>query len=497
MMIGESWAQIGSSIAGLMFALATLQQFFPHQLRVTLEQFVLASLQQFSFVQKFCDKLVSFFSPYIQITFPEYSGYWDNQAYTAIETYVGARSTTTAAQLKGSMIKNSKALVLTRDDRKVSDEFQGVKVWWVLYPSTSSEDKYYQLIFHRRHRDLVTGPYLDYVLEEGKAIESRNKQRRLYTNNPSENWISYKKNLWSDIAFENPSTFETLALNPKKKEEIVNDLVKFSTSKEYYTKLGKPWKRGYLLYGPPGTGKSTMIAAMANLLNYDIYDLELTTVKNNTELRKLLAQTSSKSIIVIEDIDCSLEVTGQRKKERAKDSENLGHDMNCKKEKEFKKEEASKVTLSGLLNFIDGTWSACGTGRIFVFTTNHVGKLDPALIRRGRMDLHIELSYCSFEAFETLAKNYLDLDSHDLFEKIGNLLKETDMTPADVAENLMPKREKKDPDSCLQSLIKALEVAKENAKLKADKEKSLKVKKEGRTKKFFTSLIKKKWLFQA
>ncbi|KAE8689293.1 P-loop containing nucleoside triphosphate hydrolases superfamily protein [Hibiscus syriacus] len=486
-MMMNSWAQIGSTVAGLMFTLATLQQFFPHQLRVSLQQFVLASLQQFSFVQKLCDNLVSFFSPYIQITFPEYSGYWSNQAFTAIETYVGALSATKASLLKGSLIKNSKALVLIRDDRKVSDEFDGVKVWWILdpSPSTSSEDKYFQLTFHRQHRDLITGPYLDHVLEQGKAIEARNKQRRLYMNNPSDNWSSYKKNLWSDIAFENPATFQTIAMDPKKKEEIINDLVSFIKAKEYYMKLGKPWKRGYLLYGPPGTGKSTMIAAMANLLNYDIYDLELTTVKNNTELRKLLTETSSKSIIAIEDIDCSLDVTGERRKERSKSNE--------KDQKNPVNENTSKVTLSGLLNFIDGTWSACGTGRIFVFTTNHINKLDPALTRRGRMDMHIELSYCSFEAFKMLAKNYLDLDSHELFEKIGILLKETEMTPADVAENLMPKREKKDPDSCLKSLIQALEDAKEKAKPKAEKEKT----KEERGKKFYASLIKKRWLFQA
>ncbi|KAE8691555.1 P-loop containing nucleoside triphosphate hydrolases superfamily protein [Hibiscus syriacus] len=490
-MMIDSWAQIGSTIAGLMFTLATLQQFFPHQLRVSLQQFVFASLQRFSFVQKLCDHFVSFFSPYIQITFPEYSGFWSNQAFSAIETYVGALSTTKASLLKGSLIKNSKALVLTRDDLKVSDEFDGVKVWWILDPSpstSSSEDKYFQLIFHRQHRDLVTGPFLDHVLEQGKAIKARNKQRRLYTNNPSDNWSSYKKNLWSDIAFENPATFQTIAMDPKKKEEIINVLMSFSKAKEYYMKLGKPWKRGYLLYGPPGTGKSTMIAAMANLLNYDIYDLELTTVKNNTELRKLLTETSSKSIIVIEDIDCSLDVTGERKKERSKTNE--------KDQKSPVNENTSKVTLSGLLNFIDGTWSACGTGRIFVFTTNHINKLDPALIRRGRMDMHIELSYCSFEAFKMLAKNYLDLDSHELFEKIGILFKETEMTPADVAENLMPKREKKDPDSCLESLIEALSDAKEKAKSKTEKEKTTKIKEE-RGKKFYASLIKKRWLFQA
>ena len=120
--------------------------------------------------------------------------------------------------------------------------------------------------------------------------------------------------MWSHVVFEHPATFSTLAMEPKKKQEIVKDLLKFSKGKEYYAKIGKPWKRGYLLYGPPGTGKSTMIAAMANFLDYDVYDLELTAVKDNTELRKLMIETSSKSIIVIEDIDCSLDLTGQRKK---------------------------------------------------------------------------------------------------------------------------------------------------------------------------------------
>jgi chaperone BCS1 len=59
-----------------------------------------------------------------------------------------------------------------------------------------------------------------------------------------------------------------------------------------------------------------MIAAMANFLDYDIYDLELTQVKNNTELRKLLIATTNKSIIVIEDIDCSLDLSDRKKKKK-------------------------------------------------------------------------------------------------------------------------------------------------------------------------------------
>ncbi|XP_040985644.1 AAA-ATPase At3g28510-like [Juglans microcarpa x Juglans regia] len=311
-------------------------------------------------------------------------------------------------------------------------------------------------------------------MKEGKQIGVRNRQRKLYTNCPTEQWPIHKRSLWSSIVFEHPANFETMGMDPEKKQEIVDDLLTFSNSKNFYAKIGKPWKRGYLLYGPPGTGKSTMIAAMANLLDYDVYDLELTAVKDNTELRKLLIETTTKSIIVIEDIDCSLDLTGQRKKKTKKSSEDNDENESPKKDVEEEK-KSNKVTLSGLLNFVDGLWSACGGERLIVFTTNYVEKLDPALIRKGRMDKHIELSYCSFEAFKGLAKNYLDLEKHPRFDTIQRLMEETKITPADVAENLMPKSSLDDADKCLLKLIRALEQAKEEAqKKKAEEEEKLK-----------------------
>ncbi|CBI38139.3 unnamed protein product, partial [Vitis vinifera] len=56
-----------------------------------------------------------------------------------------------------------------------------------------------------------------------------------------------------------------------------------NNAKDFYARVGKSWKQGYLLYGLPGMGKSTMIAAMENMLLYDIYDLELMVVGDNTE----------------------------------------------------------------------------------------------------------------------------------------------------------------------------------------------------------------------
>ena len=53
------------------------------------------------------------------------------------------------------------------------------------------------------------------------------------------------------------------------------------------------------------------------------------------------------------------------------------------------------VTFSGLLNALDGVRSQ--EGRILFMTTNHKEKLDPALLRPGRADYHVELNHASFQ----------------------------------------------------------------------------------------------------
>ncbi|KAI3505426.1 hypothetical protein L1887_27555 [Cichorium endivia] len=452
--------QLGSMMASAMFVWAIFQQWFPEELG--------------NHIEKYVRRLLGILNPYITISFYEYNGdeYERSEAYIAIERYLSNNSSNGVKRLKANVVRNSKSIFLSMEDyEEVTDEFEGIIITWasskiipqqraLIAYNDGDEKRYYKLTCHRKDKDIVTKVYVPHVLDEGDAISQKNRQPKLYTNG--------KSTRWGHILFEHPSTFDTLAMHPEKKKEILNDLMTFIESKDYYKKVGKSWKRGYLLYGPPGTGKSSMIAAMANLLNYDIYDLELTSVTDNTDLRKLLIRTTSKSIIVIEDIDCSLDLTGQRKEKKG---ENKGEEKNPvhKKEKE-KKKKGSKLTLSGLLNSIDGLWSACGSERLIVFTTNHVERLDPALIRRGRMDKHIELSYCCFETFKVLAKNYLDIESHELFPSISRLLEETNMTPADVAENLMPKSAEENAESCLKDLIKALENAKEEATLKAAEE---------------------------
>lgn len=97
----------------------------------------------------------------------------------------------------------------------------------------------------------------------------------------------------------------------------------------------------------------------------------------------------------------------------------------------------STLNLSGVLNFVDGLWSSCGGERLIIFTTNHKERLDPALLRAGRMDKHIHLEYCEFEAFKTLVRNYLYIDEHELMGEIEEVLPRGKMSPADVAEVFM------------------------------------------------------------
>ncbi|XP_020105126.1 AAA-ATPase At3g28580-like [Ananas comosus] len=453
-----------------MFVWAVARQYFPAHLD--------------TFLTQYTTKLVGLFYPYVEITFPEYAGdrLKRSEAYAAVEAYLGSSCAERANRLKAEADGDGAGLVLSMDEyEELADDFGGATLWWSSHKTSSvaaffslfprpDECRSYCLAFHRRHRQLVHTAYLHHVMKEGKALEVRRRRRKLYTNNHG--YDRYFRTMWSHVAFEHPATFDTLAMDADRKREIMEDLLAFSKGKDFYAKIGKPWKRGYLLYGPPGTGKSTMVAAMANLLDYDVYDLELTAVRNNAALRKLLVETTSKSVIVVEDIDCSQQLSSRRnnnrkknKKKKRKDLEEEEYSEDGEKEEEI----GSEVTLSGFLNFIDGLWSACGGERIIVFTTNHVERLDPGLIRRGRMDVHVELSYCTFEGFKVLARNYLGVEAHRKFARVRELVGERAMTPADVAECLMPRSvgsgadaDERVVEGSLARLIRALERRKRN-----------------------------------
>lgn len=253
-------------------------------------------------------------SPQITLVIDEYRGLALNQIYESSEAYLRTKITPSVGQLKAFKGPQDTAISLSMNKgEKIVDVFEGIQVTWEmisiesqktsfdydnLLSSEHVERKSFELRFNRKDKEVVLTSYLAHVMERGKSIKEQNQVVKLYSLG------SY----YGDTELNHPCTFDTLALDPALKKEVIDDLDRFVRRRDYYRRVGKAWKRGYLLYGPPGTGKSSMIAAMANYLKFDIYDLELTSLQRNADLKNTLASTANRSILVIEDIDCSIEL---------------------------------------------------------------------------------------------------------------------------------------------------------------------------------------------
>ncbi|MCL7026465.1 hypothetical protein MKW94_029370 [Papaver nudicaule] len=423
------WKSIGSLLATLMFIRTALRDFLPPEANQAL--------------QRFFNHVLAYIQPQtVSMTIEEYDDSYSNDLYDSVQTYLGSKSFTSAKNLKVSKPKNSKEFTFTMDTNQTfEDVFKGCRINWSFhtiekksndgYSSSEEDRKFFQLSFHNDYKELIRSDYLPHIAKEAEVIKFKNRQRNLFTNRSDDHG-----RLWTSVPFNHPSTFDTIAINPVLKEEIKVDLEKFVSRKDYYTRVGRAWKRGYLLYGPPGTGKTSLIASIANFLEFDIYDLELSSVSDNSQLRKLLISTASKSVIVVEDIDCSVDLSDRKKKDTSTDDDEVK--LNLKKDKKGSYlSMGNSVSLSGVLNFVDGLWSSCGSERLIIFTTNHKEKLDAALLRPGRMDKHINLSFCDYFSFRTLARNYLFVEEHDTMKQVEELLSVVKMTPADVAEIFM------------------------------------------------------------
>ncbi|XVE82566.1 hypothetical protein DITRI_Ditri16bG0015800 [Diplodiscus trichospermus] len=399
--------------------------------------------------------LFSFYKPRsetLTLVIEESSGMARNEVYDASESYLSTRISPDNQRLKISKTPKEKNLKIGLEEgEKIVDFFEGVELKWRFvgaveekrsknpndeFAPGGAEKRSFQLSFHKKHKDTVLGSFVPSILEKAKAIKNEQRVLKMFTLNMRGG------KMWDSINFEHPANFETLAMEPELKNAVMEDLNRFVKRREFYKRVGRAWKRGYLLYGPPGTGKSSLVAAMANYLKFDIYDLQLANIWRDSDLRNLLLSTGNKSILVIEDIDCSVDNLLVRRREEWPEDGRKQSDHHL------------QFTLSGLLNFIDGLWSSCGDERIIIFTTNHKDKLDPALLRPGRMDMHIHMSYCTPHGFKLLASNYLGIHGyHLLFDEIEGLLNNTEVTPAQVAEEFM---KSEDADIALEGLLKLL-----------------------------------------
>lgn len=211
---------------------------------------------------------------------------------------------------------------------------------------------------------------------------------------------------WEKVQSKKPRPFHSVILDSNVAEEIVNDIRNFKQNQAWYVQRGVPYRRGYLLYGPPGTGKTSFVLAVAAELNLSICTLNLSGSELDDEgLNRSLQNTPRNAIILLEDVDAIFV-------ERTSVSES--HDR--------------KVSFSGLLNALDGVRSQ--EGRILFMSTNHLEKLDQALLRPGRSDLLVKLDYATQDQIRRMFLRFFPDAKKELVERFVEQVPENKLSMA-------------------------------------------------------------------
>jgi hypothetical protein len=266
---------------------------------------------------------------------------------------------------------------------------------------------------------------------------------------------------WQETSHETMKSFDNIFFDGK--HEILKKIDFFVNNKEWYKKNGVPYTLGIGLYGPPGTGKTSFIKALATRLDRHIVSMSLSRIKTKKQLHDFYFETQysnandksavgfDKKIVVFEDIDCVGDIVLKRKSaENSKDeipdlsddndsddfAEAVGAADNApaleqsiqrqitKAAKYVSKKMMSNgpigsssqdnLTLDDLLNLWDGIRE--NTGRIMIVTTNHYSRLDPALVRPGRIDIALNLDNASQSTIAEMYEHYYEreIDPNDL-----------------------------------------------------------------------------------
>lgn len=371
-----------------------------------------------------------FFHAHQSFKVPQFNDHsQENQLYRRVSAYLNSLPSLEDTD-SINLFTKSKEIVLSLDpSQTLTDSFLGARLFWTNDIHVDDHDdavvRSFVLKMRRSDRRRILHPYLQHIHAVSDEIEQRRREVKvnLYMNTEPNNSSSRVR--WRLIPFTHPATMETVVLDQDSKGKVKSDLEQFLKSKQYYHRLGRVWRRSYLLYGPSGTGKSSFVAAMARFLCYDVYDVDLSRVSDDLDLKTLLLQTSPRSLIVIEDLD-----------------------------RFFDRSTAAGVSISGMLCFMDGIFSCCGGERVMVFTMNCKDRIDPAVLRPGRVDVHVHFPPCDFSAFKSLASTHLGVRDHKLFPQVEEVFQGgACLTPAEIGEIMISNRTS--PTRALKSVITA------------------------------------------
>ncbi|TVY17331.1 putative mitochondrial chaperone BCS1-B [Lachnellula arida] len=202
--------------------------------------------------------------------------------------------------------------------------------------------------------------------------------------------------------------FSTVVLDESVKQSLVDDMKDYlhPYTRRWYSNRGIPYRRGYLLYGPPGTGKSSLSFAIAGYFKLKIYIVSLNSPAMNEEnLSQLFSELPKQCVVLLEDIDTA-GLTHTRDNKSTSDDEapkpliTAVPGTTVVNPATPPPSTGGRISLSALLNILDGV--ASQEGRVLIMTTNHIEKLDEALIRPGRVDMMIKFDLASHEMLTTI-----------------------------------------------------------------------------------------------
>ncbi|KAL8357576.1 hypothetical protein RB598_002402 [Gaeumannomyces tritici] len=210
---------------------------------------------------------------------------------------------------------------------------------------------------------------------------------------------------WQRCMARTSRPFSTVILNEKVKKDLIDDVTDYldPATRRWYSNRGIPYRRGYLLHGPPGTGKSSLSLALAGFFKMRIYIVSLSSITANEEtLATLFTELPRRCVVLLEDID-SAGLTHTRDDAGAAVMPSAagaggGPDMvpgQLTPGRPMPAPIGGRLSLSGLLNILDGV--ASQEGRVLIMTTNHIEKLDKALIRPGRVDMTVHFGRADAE----------------------------------------------------------------------------------------------------